>query len=301
MRKASELAAPATPYRGSITTPGHWALYRPREGDVVVCTPAKCGTTWTQSIIAHLLAEGPALAGPVSEISPWLDANFRDPAQVAAALEAQTGRRVIKTHTPADGFPVWERVHVVAVYRHPLDVFISLRQHGMNMNNRPDHPMRRPVAESLAAYLEASFEPDNIDRDSLALLVEHHARTVLSGRVPALTVMHYADMVADHANTVARLAEAVGVKADAERVAQVVAATGFAAMKARAADYAPEAGTGFWQEDRAFFNRGGTGNWAAVLGEDQIAQYQARLRALVPDAGLRRWLEAGGRRPASSA
>jgi hypothetical protein len=294
MTEAREIAAAETLYRGSITTPEHWARYRPRHGDVIICTPAKCGTTWTQAIVAHLLAQGRGLAGPVPEISPWIDANFRDPAEVAAALEAQKGRRVIKTHTPADGFPVWEGVHVVAVYRHPLDVFLSLRKHGMNMKDRPDHPMRRPVEACFPDYLLDPMETDNIDRDSLALMVAHHQRTVRPDRLPRLTVLHYADMVADPAAAVARLAGALEIEADATVRARVVAATGFGAMKARASEYAPAGGTGFWQEDAAFFDSGGTGKWAGVLSAAQVQAYRARMADLVPEAARRRWLEAGG-------
>jgi hypothetical protein len=59
-------------------------------------------------------------------LSPWVDADLGLPAsEVAEALAAQKGRRVVKTHTPADGFPIWEGVTVIAVYRHPLDVFFS--------------------------------------------------------------------------------------------------------------------------------------------------------------------------------
>jgi hypothetical protein len=143
-------------YRGVLTCPERWSTWVPRAGDILVSTPPKCGTTWTQTMIAMLLNGGPDLPDRVSVHSPWVDADLGDASEVAAGLARQDGRRVVKTHTPADGIPVWEGVTVVAVYRHPLDVFFSLRKHALNMKARPDHPMRKPVSEALASLASPS-------------------------------------------------------------------------------------------------------------------------------------------------
>lgn len=291
---AREIAPALRTYRGELTNPARWATWDPRPGDILVCTPSKSGTTWTQSIIAHLL-HGGTLPGPVPVISPWIDADLGDAGKVKARLSAQTGRRVVKTHSPGDGVPVWEGVHVVAVYRHPLDVFLSIRAHVANMAGRGDHPMKRPIGEALDYFLTHGVADDDIDRDCLALIVEHHARTVRAGRFPALSVLHYADMTADHRGAVAGLARALDIPADDALIDRVTDATAFGAMKARAAEFAPEGGTGFWSDDRAFFARGGTGHWAEVLSEPVVARYRARFAAILPDAALRSWLEDGNR------
>ncbi len=294
----SRLLAPATrSYRGVMTDPDRWALYRPRPGDILVCTPPKCGTTWTQTIVASLLSGGRPLPAPVPVLSPWIDSTLGEAAAVAAALDRQNGRRVVKTHTPADGFPVWEGVHVVAVYRHPLDVFLSLRNHGMNMKNRPDHPMRRPLDVAFAEFLSGTMTEDDFDSDTLDGIVAHFRRTADRSRLHRLTLLHYADMIADRAGTVAGLARALGIAADGPVLERVVAATGFAEMKSRASEFAPEGGKGFWADDGAFFNKGGTGNWEHAFGPEEIAAYEARMAALVPEPDLRRWFEMGGPNP----
>lgn len=87
-------------------------------------------------------SSGAELPGKLPELSPWVDADLGVPASVVAeALAAQKGRRVVKTHAPADGFPIWEGVTVIAVYRHPLDVFFSLRKHIVNMSSVDDDDM----------------------------------------------------------------------------------------------------------------------------------------------------------------
>lgn len=296
MTDAAILAPAERTYRGEITDPERWAIYTARVGDVMVCTPAKCGTTWTQTILVRLLAGG-ALPGPVPVLSPWIDSNMTPAEDKRRALAEQTGRRVVKTHTPGDGFPVWEGVPVVAVYRHPLDVFLSVRKHIANMTGRGDHPMKAPLAEALEFYLTKPYEAEDTDRDSLDALVTHYRRTVGAPRGRDLTVLHYADMMADRAGGVARLAQAVGLEASAEVLAAVTEATGFDAMKSRAAEYAPGGGTGLWAKDSDFFAQGGTGKWDGVLSADQMAQYEARMAELVPEPALRRWLEQSGAHP----
>ncbi len=281
-------------YRGVLTRPERWSTWLPREGDVLVCTPPKCGTTWTQTMIAMLFNGGPDLPGRVSVLSPWVDADLGEAAEVAVALERQTGQRVVKTHTPADGFPVWEGVTVVAVYRHPLDVLLSLRKHAVNMKARPDHPMRKPPGEALASFLSLPLDPEDFDRDSLATVTHHYRETVLANRVPGLVVLHYADMIADPTGTVRLLATAAGIAASEELIDRVAVSTGFDAMRAEAHRFVPEGGKGFWQNDAAFFDSGGKEKWRKTIGEDDLELYRTRLAELVPDAAARNWLESGG-------
>lgn len=111
-------------HRGEPIRPECWETWVPNKGDILVCTPSKCGTTWTQTILAMLIHGGAELPAKLPILSPWVDADLGVPAnEVAKALAAQKGRRVVKTHTPADGFPIWDGLTVIAVYRHPLDVF----------------------------------------------------------------------------------------------------------------------------------------------------------------------------------
>ncbi|TMA51013.1 MAG: sulfotransferase domain-containing protein [Deltaproteobacteria bacterium] len=50
-RSTSPRSAPTAPRFDNR----RWAGFEPRPGDIFVCTPPKCGTTWTQAIVASLL------------------------------------------------------------------------------------------------------------------------------------------------------------------------------------------------------------------------------------------------------
>ena len=83
-----------------ISDSARWDGFEFRPGDIVISTPPKCGTTWTQMICALLIFQTPTFAAPLDLISPWLDMLTRDRDEVVADLDAQTHRRFIKTHTP---------------------------------------------------------------------------------------------------------------------------------------------------------------------------------------------------------
>ncbi len=65
-------------------------------------------------------------------------------------------------------------------------------------------------------------------------------------------------------------------------------------MKAKAADYAPVGGTGFWKSDANFFDSASSNKWDGKLSEKELARYRERLEELIPDARARDWLERGG-------
>ena len=288
-------------YSGHVTQPDRWATWTPRKGDVLVCTPSKSGTTWTQSILAMLLAGSPDLPAPVPVLSPWVDADLGVPSDtVREALERQSGRRVVKTHTPGDGFPARQGIPVVAVYRHPLDIFFSLRKHVENQRKTDtDHPMRQSLDKSFETYIESPFTPDDIDHDSLEGFVLHFARTALNAERGDVTVFHYANMRADPRSAVTAMADAAKIDADDALIDTVVKATAFDAMRNRAEMFVPVAGTGFWNDDRTFFHSASSRKWEGKLTESQIGRYRERLAALLPDASLRHWVEEGGSLPRS--
>jgi aryl sulfotransferase len=60
-------------YRSLVDDSARWEGFEFRPGDIVVSTPKKCGTTWTQMLCALLLFDGPAFPEPLERLSPWLD------------------------------------------------------------------------------------------------------------------------------------------------------------------------------------------------------------------------------------
>src|SRR4029079_2315346 len=103
--RATGVLARVPGYGGTVNDSSRWDGFELRPGDIIISTPPKCGTTWTQMICAMLIFQTPDLPMPLDLISPWLDQLLRPLDSVVADLEAQEHRRFIKSHTPLDGLP----------------------------------------------------------------------------------------------------------------------------------------------------------------------------------------------------
>src|SRR5215211_1321459 len=125
---------PRTRYRSIVADSARWDAFAFRPGDIVISTPPKSGTTWTQMLCALLIFDGPAFPALLDQMSPWLDMNIRPLAEVTEALAAQPHRRFIKTHTPLDGIPLHADVTYLVVGRDPRDVAISYEHHAANLD-----------------------------------------------------------------------------------------------------------------------------------------------------------------------
>lgn len=77
-----------------------WNGFAFRDDDIVIASYAKAGTTWLQQLVAQLIFAGKEDID-VSSISPWMDGVYPDKATKHALLDAQTHRRIIKTHLPS--------------------------------------------------------------------------------------------------------------------------------------------------------------------------------------------------------
>ena len=116
-------------YEASMYDSTRWDGFELRPGDIIISTPPKCGTTWTQMICALLILQEPELPLPLDTLSPWIDMVTRARTDVFADLEAQMHRRFIKTHTPLDGIPNDPTVTYICVGRDPRDVGLSMGRH----------------------------------------------------------------------------------------------------------------------------------------------------------------------------
>jgi len=294
-----------------MTDSARWEGFQFRSGDIVVSTPAKCGTTWMQMMCALLIFGGPDLPGPLAEVSPWMEIQTESRDAVFTALAAQDHRRFIKSHTPLDGIPFHDGVTYIAVGRDPRDVAVSWANHFDNMDlervfsaraeavgldDLADMAPPPPPLPDRAGAFWYWMEDDSAVTESLTGLVMtlHHLDTFWQARQrPNVALFHYADLSADLEVEMRRLAGLLGIAVAEERWAGLVGAAGFTSMKERAAELAPETHVdGFWKDTTAFFHSGTGGRWRSYFGPGDEARYRRRVESLVnPD--LARWVHRG--------
>ncbi|MEQ0560401.1 sulfotransferase domain-containing protein [Amycolatopsis sp. NEAU-NG30] len=290
-------------YRTVVSDSALWAGFRFRDGDVVISTPPKCGTTWMQMLCALLIFDSAELPRPLTEISPWLDATTYDTEAVIAGLESQRHRRFVKTHTPLDGLPFEAGVTYVCVGRDPRDAMLSFEHATANIH--PDaiaaggldqHDGPPPAEDPLERFREwadAEFTPESAWFGvSLANLV-HHVRTFWDRRdSPQVVLFHYADLKADLPGQLGRLATALSIDIARQRLEELATAATFDRMRNRADELAPGVDANLWRSNKDFFRSGTSGQWRDLLDHATIEHYQRRVAELAPP-DLAEWLHRG--------
>lgn len=288
-------------YRSSDEDSGRWDGFAVRDGDIVISTRTKHGTTWLQMIGLLLVHRDPGLPAPLAELSPWLDWLVEDRDAVVARLEAQNHRRVIKTHTPLDGIPVAQRAHYVVVARHPLDAAVSLRHQGDNLDRQRMTELsgapppafltasgrEGPVEQWLARWVRHQADP-RVELDSVDGVFHHLTDAWARRHEPNVTLVHYRDLCDDLAGQMRRLRDALGFHLPDAELPALVEAASFDAMRARADRFVPDR-HGVLKDPGAFFRRGRSGTGAALLAPEDLTCYEARTRSLAPP-DLLAWL-----------
>src|SRR5215213_4613992 len=245
----ADVQTPRTRYRAIVADSGRWDGFAFRPGDVVISTPPKSGTTWTQMLCALLIFDGATFPAPLGDISLWLDMSIRPLAEVTAALAAQTHRRVIKTHTPLDGLPLHADVTYLVVGRDPRDVAISFEHHAANLDfahflalratavgnaDLAELPQRRvPSADPVERFRTFVADETHISPPSLASVL-HHLDTAWQRRSePNVALFHYADLQADLTGELLHLAGVLGILCSVERARELAAEASLARMRER--------------------------------------------------------------------
>jgi aryl sulfotransferase len=283
-----------TPYRSAISDNRRWARFDPRPGDVYVCTPPKCGTTWTQTIVHSLMWPGGDGPVPVMTVAPWLEAEFNPLDEVLARLAAQTHRRQIKSHTPADGIPFLDDAKYIFVARDGRDAFMSWCNHRANMKTEIVGAMNaRALADGVPPMPPWDGDVHGFFAQWIAdAMMFRHVLTYWERRhAPNLLFVHFNDLKADLAGQMRRIAEFLELRVPESAWPSVVERCSFEAMQARG----EQIGTFklFEGGSRSFLFKGSNGRWRDVLTADELAAYAKRVAEILPPEAAF-WLEHGG-------
>lgn len=288
-----------------------WLRYRPRAGDIIVSTSYKAGTTWVQTIVANLIFQDGQFPAPITVMAPWLEMRVRPAEADFAQLESQTHRRSIKTHLPLSGMPYHREVKYVVVGRDGRDVFMSMLNHHANYTPQ--------MVEMLKQFDAVAGGPFPFDLGDLRTWFRtwtsrgtfpwehdgypywshfHHFQSWWDFRhLDNLFFVHFADLLADPAREVRRLAAFLEIPIDEARFAGILERISFASMRENFAQIEPMADMVWKEGAKTFMNKGTNGRWRDELGAEELACYATAVRrALTPEAA--QWLEHGGPLPA---
>lgn len=299
-------------YEGFVYDSNRWDGFRLRPGDIIISTPPKCGTTWTQMICALLILQEPELPLPLDRLSPWIDMVTRPRTQVFADLEAQTHRRFIKTHTPLDGIPNDPAVTYICVGRDPRDVAVSIDHHidntnrdgflkarqraaaidGIELGPLPLSPPR-PTGKRERFWQWADDDTSSTQVGSSLRRTVEHLQTFwdVTGDLDVVN-LHYDDLQGDLEGQMRKLADRLSIDVDEHRWSHLVHAATFDSMRSRADTTVPGGGPEHWIDPSEFFSRGTSGQWVDLLDEADLVRYATRVRTLA-STDLVEWVHRG--------
>jgi hypothetical protein len=295
-------------YRNVVCDSSRWDDFEFRAGDIVISTPPKCGTTWTQMICALLVLQDTVLPAPLATLSPWLDMTTTARKVVFATLGAQRHRRFIKSHLPLDGLPVRDDVTYVCAGRDPRDVALSMDHHVDNLDvaellrsraaaaeidgvelEPPQAPPDRPIGELDRFWNWMESETPVTETVSTLRFTIHHLHTFWDADALDVVLLHYDDLRVDLEAEMRGLADRLRITVPAARWPKLVEAASFEEMRRRATTTVPGASLVQWRDPAAFFRNGTSGQWRALLDAGDQSRYAQLVTSLAP-ADLAAWL-----------
>ena len=308
------LRAPAREVRTAVLDSHRWDRFKPRDGDIIIATFAKSGTTWMQRIVDCLVFQSPAIR-PFGDTSPWLDSTvFNSNEDDLATLEAQQHRRFVKSHLPFDALPLWDTVKYIHVARDGRDASLSWKNHlqgtsaalrqrvidqakqlaatGTPLPQRmapvPDDPR-----EFLLQWLDGmeAAPPDGPDTAELTFF--GFEGTYWRERKRAnLLLVHYDDLQKNLAAEMRRISDFLEIETPQSLMPELVEATSFAFMKQHGDVLFPKLEMAFDRGADRFINRGRSGAWREIMKPEDVARYE-KIAAGRASPGLAAWLERG--------
>jgi len=290
---------PKREYRTWIFDSRRWQSYRPRTDDIIIASYPKCGTTWMQRIIGLLVFQTPEPM-PVMQISAWLDRRFPQTIEGAIAhIEAQEHRRFLKSHIPLDGMPFHDEVKYIHLARDGRDACMSFQNHAMGFTQvmlnaldkagLEDPEVRRPYprplpdpAQHFHRWITEGAVPGHEDGCPNVSFFQFEESWWRARKLPNVLFVHYNDLKADLSSEMQRIAEFLGISVAPSLWPELVGAASFETMRRDGNVLMARAASVFKDGSQGFFFKGTNGRWRGGVSEDDLAAYDAKLEAVLP-------------------
>ncbi|GFT23522.1 hypothetical protein NPIL_431561 [Nephila pilipes] len=106
--------------------------YASRNGDIIICSYPKTGTTWLQYIILQIISKGkdfPSLNDALVKVVPFMELTGKGP------IEEMQGLRIYKHHYPFDMIKKNKNAKYLYIYRNPEDTLVSYYHFMQNLRH----------------------------------------------------------------------------------------------------------------------------------------------------------------------
>ena len=276
-----------------------WDDFAYRDGDVVIGTWAKSGTTWVQQIVGQFIFDG-AKHVPVLDLSPWLEYRPIPTDAMFSMLDKQQHRRFLKTHLPADALQAAPNANYIYIARDGIDTLWSWYEFHCSytdpiyeaLNETPGlvgPPFERPGTNVVEYFHEW------LDRDGFPawpFFSNTQSWWNVRGEKNVL-LLHFNDLKADLAGQMRRIADFLEFDIDAEKWPAMIEHCTFDYMQKHADDLTPRLADRFKGGARSLINKGTNSRWRDTFSESEVTKYyEVAAKNLSPQCAS--WLKTGG-------
>ena len=262
-----------------------------REDDIWIITYPKCGTTWTQEIVWHIMNDVNKEAGelPLFSRSPFLEfqgiqsvdnspaKKFSNDPKVGNMMRRifdesvdythtlpKNRPRIIKTHMPLEFLPdnLLEKAQVVYVCRNPKDVSVSYYHHMSDTLNE-FYDYLGTFDQFTKCFMEGTLEYGRyFDHLKSAWKLRDH---------PNMKFIWYEDMKKNTIKEVSDLADFLKHPLSVDKIDDLVQHLSFSNMKQRAADKMGGENSSLAK----FYRKGVVGDWKNYFEGEKLEQWDA--------------------------
>lgn len=275
-----------------------WDVFEYRDGDVVIGTWAKSGTTWMQQIVGQLLL-GPDPDLKTTALAPWLEMRIFDRGEILGELANQDHRRFIKTHLPFDALVYSPSAKYLYIGRDGRDVLWSMFHHHHQFtdeiyaacNGTPGlvgPPLQHPC-DDIREYFYDWLDGDGAPFWSFS----ENIRSWWDARhLPNVKLLHFSNLKADMRGGMEEVADFLEIDVDASDWPELEEYCSFEWMRENADRNMPIVGMAFKGGGKAFINKGTNGRWHDVLSDEDNARFHAAMHERLGE-DCAHWLATG--------
>lgn len=255
-----------------------WKSISLREGDVVISSWAKSGTTWIQQLVSNLLF-GIGRPHLLPKVCPWVESRYVPEIRHAAPDNPTLHRRrAFKSHLDAIALPYCPNARYIYLARDGRDVAWSWYRHHRALRpivyaamiatvGRAD--ALRPTTSDFGAYFS-----DWLEKDGYPLWpFWSHLRSwwALKDR-PNVLVLNYNDIRHDPYRTIKTVADFLELEVSASEVNTLLEVTSKTYMAKNIAWISPDLAVSVGKGGREFFY-GTEREWRDFLSREHVTKY----------------------------
>ena len=252
------------------------------DGDIVVASHPKSGTTWMQNIVSLLMNDGnpEKVKGQLLYLRvPWLEGK-EDPECDCGykLLETRSSPRLMKTHVYGSLVPpaMLDKTKIVYIVRNPKDVAVSYFHMHRAYQFLPYIPWDEFITEL--------FLPGKL------LYGPWHKHAIywweMSKSHSNILFLHYEALVKDLKTNLEKIAAFLGKKLAADAIQKVVEKSSFTSMKVNQdVNYSQVSVMG--HEISPFIRKGKVGDWTNHFTTAQNQLFEQKFKAWMTESDLR--------------